>query len=155
MAYMRQAEYARRHGISREAVRQRTRPAGGPIPVYGRAKLIDDAEPDAIWERTMSAQALSQSRWRPSSGAARRRVSSPRHHTDCPAADGAWEVLEWRAWVTGAAAQLATTLAVEVDRITPLLASLVETQLSALDWTPTTCGHSSLPGARRPATMCS
>jgi hypothetical protein len=56
MPLVRQAAYARHRGISREAVRQRTIPAGGPIPVHGPKKLIDVAEADALWEATMSPQ---------------------------------------------------------------------------------------------------
>ena len=56
MPLVRQAVYARHRGISREAVRQRTVPAGGPIPVHGPKKLIDVAEADALWDATMSPQ---------------------------------------------------------------------------------------------------
>lgn len=49
MALVTQAAYARRRGISREAARQRTVTAGGPIPVHGPRKLIDVAEADALW----------------------------------------------------------------------------------------------------------
>src|SRR5262245_763257 len=48
------ANYARRRGISRKAVRQRTVTAGGPIPVDGPRKLLDVAEADALWEATKS-----------------------------------------------------------------------------------------------------
>jgi hypothetical protein len=51
-----QAAYARHRGISREAVRQRTTTAGGPIPVHGPKKLIDVAEADALWEGTKTPQ---------------------------------------------------------------------------------------------------
>jgi hypothetical protein len=54
MPLVTQAVYARRRGISREAVRQRTVTAGGPIPVHGARKLIDPAEADALWEATKS-----------------------------------------------------------------------------------------------------
>jgi hypothetical protein len=56
MALVRQSVYARRRGISREAVRRRTVTAGGPIPVHGPEKLIDVDEADGLWEATMSAQ---------------------------------------------------------------------------------------------------
>lgn len=61
MALVTQADYARRRGISREAVRQRTATAGGPIPVHGAKKLIDVAEADALWAATMSAQGAAHS----------------------------------------------------------------------------------------------
>jgi hypothetical protein len=51
-----QADYARRRGISREAVRKRTVAAGGPIPVHGAKKLIDPTEADALWEATKTPQ---------------------------------------------------------------------------------------------------
>src|SRR5262245_57542107 len=54
-----QANYARRRGISREAVRQRTATAGGPIPVHGRRKLLDVTEADALWESTKSTAGAS------------------------------------------------------------------------------------------------
>src|SRR5262249_47474655 len=54
MPLVTQANYARRRGISREAVRQRTVTAGGPIPVHGPRKLLDVAEADALWEATKS-----------------------------------------------------------------------------------------------------
>ena len=54
MPLVTQANYARRRGISREAVRQRTVTARGPIPVHGARKLIDPAEADALWEVTKS-----------------------------------------------------------------------------------------------------
>ena len=54
MPLVTQAEYARHRGISREAVRQRTLTAGGPIPVHGARKLLDVAEADALWEGTKS-----------------------------------------------------------------------------------------------------
>jgi hypothetical protein len=56
MALVRQAAYAKRRGISRQAVAKRTVTAGGPIPVHGPEKLIDEAEADALWEATMSPQ---------------------------------------------------------------------------------------------------
>jgi hypothetical protein len=54
MPLVTQANYARRRGISREAVRQRTVTAGGPVPVHGPRKLLDVAEADALWEATKS-----------------------------------------------------------------------------------------------------
>jgi hypothetical protein len=54
MPLVTQAVYARRRGISREAVRQRTATAGGPIPVHGARKLLDLDEADALWEATKS-----------------------------------------------------------------------------------------------------
>ena len=61
MPLVTQAAYARRRGISREAVRQRTVTAGGPIAVHGVRKLIDVEEADALWDATMTAQGASQS----------------------------------------------------------------------------------------------
>lgn len=49
-----QAEYARRRGVSREAVGKRTTTRGGPIPVHGPRKLIDVAEADALWAPTIA-----------------------------------------------------------------------------------------------------
>jgi hypothetical protein len=49
-----QADYARHLGVSRVAVHKRTVTAGGPIPVHGPRKLIDVAEADALWHRTMA-----------------------------------------------------------------------------------------------------
>jgi hypothetical protein len=54
MPLVTQATYARHRGVSREAVRQRTVTAGGPIPVHGPRKLLDVAEADALWEATKS-----------------------------------------------------------------------------------------------------
>lgn len=49
-----QAEFARRRGVSREAVGKRTVTRGGPIPVHGPRKLIDVAEADALWAPTIA-----------------------------------------------------------------------------------------------------
>jgi hypothetical protein len=68
MALVRQSEYARRRGVTREAIRKRTTTAGGPIPVYGVKKLIDTVEADALWHTTMSAQGMANAR---AGGAAR------------------------------------------------------------------------------------
>jgi hypothetical protein len=62
MALVRQAVYARRRGISRQAVSKRTATAGGRIPVHGPQKLIDEAEADALWDATMSAQGAANTR---------------------------------------------------------------------------------------------
>jgi hypothetical protein len=59
MAFVTQASYARSRGISREAVRKRTVPAGGPIPVHGERKLLDVAEADSLWDATKSAAGAS------------------------------------------------------------------------------------------------
>jgi hypothetical protein len=59
MSLVTQASYARRRGISREAVRKRTVTAGGPIPVHGPRKLLDVAEADALWEATKSTAGAS------------------------------------------------------------------------------------------------
>lgn len=48
-----QAEYARRRGISRQAVSQRTSPNGGPVPVHGPRKMIDVSEADSLWPATL------------------------------------------------------------------------------------------------------
>jgi hypothetical protein len=69
--FVTQAEFARRRGISREAVRKRTVTAGGPIPVYGPGKLLDVAEADALWDATMSPQGVGNTQARATaSGAA-------------------------------------------------------------------------------------
>lgn len=49
-----QAEFARRRGVSREAVGKRTTTRGGPIPVHGPRKLIDVVEADALWAPTIA-----------------------------------------------------------------------------------------------------
>lgn len=49
-----QAEFARRRGVSREAVGKRTTTRVGPIPVHGPRKLIDVAEADALWAPTIA-----------------------------------------------------------------------------------------------------
>jgi hypothetical protein len=132
---MTQAAYARRCGLSRVAVHKRTMTKGGPIPVHGPKKLIDVAEADALWEATKSPQGAggAEAARLAVAGTARRRGRLPacQHHTAYPTADGAWEVLEWRAWVPNAAACLAQALEVEVARVRPLLEELVETQLEA------------------------
>jgi hypothetical protein len=72
--FLTQAEFARRRGISREAVRKRTVTAGGPIPVHGPRKLIDPDKADGLWQPTMSAAGAANSRFR---GAAERRPADP------------------------------------------------------------------------------
>jgi hypothetical protein len=59
MPLVTQADYARRRGISREAVRQRTVTAGGPIPVHGPRKLLDVAQADALCDATKSTAGAS------------------------------------------------------------------------------------------------
>src|SRR5262245_37509269 len=54
MPFVRQAEYARRRGVSQEAVRKRA--MTGAIPVYGSKHLIDVDEADAIWDATKTPQ---------------------------------------------------------------------------------------------------
>jgi hypothetical protein len=51
-----QSAYARRRGVSHQAVQKRTTTAGGPIPVHGPRKQIDPAEADALWEMTKTPQ---------------------------------------------------------------------------------------------------
>lgn len=55
-ALLSQAAYARRRGISQQAVWKRTTTAGGPIPVHGPQKRLDVAEADALWDATKSPQ---------------------------------------------------------------------------------------------------
>lgn len=125
MALLTQAAYARRHGVSRQAINRYVRE--GIIPVHRRAKLIDPAEADGCWvPRSDAGQPQCRSVPTPTTGRSRPRGS---HHTDYPAADGAWEVLGWRAWVPAAATRLAQALEVDVERVGPLLAQLVEAQL--------------------------
>ena len=51
-----QTAYAKRRGCSVQAVNQQTTLRGGPIPTYGRRKLIDPAEADQLWpQRTNGA----------------------------------------------------------------------------------------------------
>jgi hypothetical protein len=63
MPLISQAEYARRHGVSPEAVRKRTVSMGGPIPTHGRSKRIDPEEADRLWHATMSPAGASTSRF--------------------------------------------------------------------------------------------
>lgn len=63
MALISQAEYARRRGVSAEAVRKRTVSMGGPIPTHGRSKRIDPDEADRLWRLTMSPAGASTSRF--------------------------------------------------------------------------------------------
>jgi len=58
-----QREYGRRRGISGEAVRKRTVPNGGPIPVHGDRKLIDEDEADRLWWVTMAPNCAATSRF--------------------------------------------------------------------------------------------
>ena len=39
-------------------------PAGGPIPVYGPRRLVDQAEADRLWFATMRLGADAKARWR-------------------------------------------------------------------------------------------
>jgi hypothetical protein len=63
MPLISQAEYGRRRGVSKEAVRKRTVSMGGPIPTHGRAKQIDPEEADRLWRRTMRADGAASSRF--------------------------------------------------------------------------------------------
>ena len=78
MALISIREYARRRGIDESAVRKRTIPRGGPIPVHGRAKRIDPDEADRLWRVTMSP-----------AGAATSRFQGPAEADDSPDAPGA------------------------------------------------------------------
>jgi hypothetical protein len=53
-----QSAYARKRGVSHQAVQKRTTTAGGPIPVHGPKKQIGPAEADALWDATMSPQGV-------------------------------------------------------------------------------------------------
>src|SRR5262245_9954497 len=63
MALISVREYARRRGIDESAVRKRTMPRGGPIPVHGRAKRIDSDEADRLWRVTMTPAGAATSRF--------------------------------------------------------------------------------------------
>jgi hypothetical protein len=71
---MSQAAYAKRRGVSQQAVWKRTVTAGGPVPVHGPKKLIDADEADGLWEPTMSAAGAANSRFR---GKAARAAADP------------------------------------------------------------------------------
>jgi hypothetical protein len=124
MSLMTQAAYARRHGVSRQAIGRYVR--DGILPTHGPRKRIDPAEADGRWVPRIDAG-------KPQCRAVPRRTNGrprqQRHHTKYPAADGAWEVLTWRAWVPDAAARLAQALEVQVDQVRPVLGELVEAQL--------------------------
>ena len=78
MALISVREYARRRGIDESAVRKRTQPRGGPIPVHGRARQIDPDEADKLWRVTMSP-----------AGAATSRFQGPAEADDAPGAAAA------------------------------------------------------------------
>jgi hypothetical protein len=63
VALISQREYGRRRGVSGEAVRKRTATMGGPIPVHGPRKRIDDAEADRLWLSTMHPAGATTSRF--------------------------------------------------------------------------------------------
>lgn len=63
MALVSQREYARRHGVTKEAIRKRTVELGGPIPTHGPGKRIDEAEADAIYEATMAPNGAANARF--------------------------------------------------------------------------------------------
>src|SRR6516164_11453494 len=44
-----QTAYARRRGVSVQAVNQQTAGRGGPLPTYGARHLIDPEEADRLW----------------------------------------------------------------------------------------------------------
>jgi hypothetical protein len=107
MALVSQREYARRRGISLEAVRKRTVKYGGPIPTHGRAQQIDPDEADRLWRATMQPN-----------GAASSRFQGP-PEPDAPAGDG----------LGGAAAFLGNVHALTQARTATML---VEAQLRRL-----------------------
>jgi hypothetical protein len=156
-----QADYARHLGISREAVRQRTTTAGGPIPVHGRKKLIDVAEADALWESTKNPQGEAGAEAaRPESAAVIDATTYLRVKTLRMAALAKREELElrvreqqlvdrqqaereaeeagqreraaWTAWSVRTAAVLADALDVDSDQVADLLGREVRAQLGAL-----------------------
>jgi hypothetical protein len=63
MALVSQREYARRRGVTKEAIRKRTVEHGGPIPTHGPGKRIDEAEADAIYEATMAPNGAANARF--------------------------------------------------------------------------------------------
>ena len=65
-----QAEYARRCGISKQAVNKRTVPQGGPIPLHGPRKLIDVDEANTLWNSTLTPRQYTNSRYTAPAGAA-------------------------------------------------------------------------------------
>jgi hypothetical protein len=78
VALVSQAEFARRRGLSRQAVHKRLVDQGGPIPVYGPDKKLDEAEADRLWAATMSSQGRANSRHPDARGTghARRRTAA-------------------------------------------------------------------------------
>jgi hypothetical protein len=77
MALVSQREYARRRGVTPEAIRKRTVEQGGPIPTHGRAKRIDEAEADALYEATMAPNGVANARFQRPGAAPEPEASGP------------------------------------------------------------------------------
>jgi hypothetical protein len=115
MPFLTQSEYARRVGVSRQAVHRQV--AAGVIPVHGEGRLIDAAEADACYGPDL-------------------RAAVPQMRVGAPAMDAALAhevaAAAWRAWVPAAAARLARALEVEAEPLRALLVAAVEAQLAAV-----------------------
>jgi hypothetical protein len=118
MPLLTQAEYARRHRVSRQAIHRQVRE--GIIPTHGPRKRIDPAEADRCWVPRIDA-GLPQLRFP---------ENRTRHFDDDPVASlGAW-----RAWAADAARAIAVALRVDETRVLGILDEQLEARLAALGW---------------------
>lgn len=106
-----QAQYARRVGVSRQAVGRQV--AEGLIPTHGPRRLIDPAEADAWYAPRLDA------------GWPQARV---------PAAAVDWaavraDIAGWRAWASATAGRLARTLGTDEAFVVALLGAALEEHL--------------------------
>jgi len=115
MSLLTQAAYARRHGISRQAINRYVR--DGVIPTHGPRKRIDPAEADRYWVPRIDA------------GMPQLRL--PRTMAR-PIEDDA--VAAWRSWAADAACAIAEALGADENQVLAVLDEQLEARLAALRW---------------------
>ena len=109
MPLLTQAAYARRVGVTRQAIGRAV--GAGIIPTHGAKKLIDPAEADQCYIPRIDAGA-------------------PQIRAGDPAAEAAVAAAAWRVWAAEAAARLARALGVDERQTRALLAADLEAHLA-------------------------
>jgi hypothetical protein len=115
MPLLTQAEYARRHRVSRQAIHRQVRE--GIIPTHGPRKRIDPVEADRCWVPRIDA------------GMPQLRL--PRA-TERPVEDD--PVAAWRSRAADAACAIAEALGADENQVLAVLDEQLEARIAALGW---------------------
>jgi hypothetical protein len=147
-----QSVYARRRGVSVQAVNAQTVDRGGSIPTYGRQKRVDPIEADRMWPRPGGAEASRLLRTRTAvlrTRARRERLALEREQgrvidrVRAEAAALAWARQlrdAWLGWPARVGAEFANTLGVNPTVLIVTLETYVHRHLEELAATPVDFG---------------